>query len=68
MKVTLYSTNCPRCKVLAQKLMDKNIEFEISENVDEMISRGFMSAPVLMVDGEAMNFTDAIKWVNDKEG
>ena len=64
----MYSTNCPRCKVLAQKLMDKNIEFKISENVDEMISRGFMSAPVLMVDGEAMNFTDAIKWVNDKEG
>ena len=48
--------------------MDKNIEFRISENVDEMISRGFMSAPVLMVDGEAMNFTDAIKWVNNKEG
>lgn len=64
----MYSTNCPRCKVLAQKLMDKNIEFRISENVDEMISRGFMSAPVLTVDGEAMNFTDAIKWVNNKEG
>lgn len=68
MKVTLFSTNCPRCKVLAQKLTDKGIEFNISEDVDEMIRRGFRSAPVLDVDGESMDFSTAIKWVDSKEG
>lgn len=68
MSVTLYSTNCPRCKVLAQKLMDKGVEFNISEDVDEMIQRGFRSAPVLDVDGEAMDFSTAVKWVDSKEG
>ena len=68
MKVTMYSTNCPRCKVLAQKLMDANIEFNISDDVDEMIRRGFRSAPVLEVNGEAMDFATAVKWVNSKEG
>ena len=68
MKVTLFSTNCPRCKVLAQKLTDKGIEFNISEDVDEMIRRGFRSAPVLDVDGESMDFSTAVKWVDSKEG
>jgi len=68
MKIVLYSTNCPRCKVLAQKLSDKGIAFGISEDVDEMIQRGFKSAPVLEVDGEFMDFTAAINWVNNKEG
>ena len=68
MQVTLYSTNCPRCKVLAQKLTDKSVEFSISDDVDEMIRRGFRSAPVLDVDGESMDFSTAIKWVDSKEG
>ena len=66
--VVLYSTNCPRCKVLAQKLIDKGIEFKISEDVDEMIQRGFMSSPVLDVNGELMDFSAAIKWANNEEG
>ena len=68
MKVTLFSTNCPRCKVLAQKLTDKGIDFNISEDVDEMIRRGFRSAPVLDVNGNSMNFSDAINWVDGREG
>lgn len=68
MKVTLFSTNCPRCKVLAAKLEEKGIEFKISDDVEEMIRRGFMSAPVLDVDGRSMNFTDAINWVEGREG
>lgn len=68
MKVTLYSTNCPRCRVLAQKLLENGISFGVSEDVDEMIERGFRSAPVLDVDGKAMDFTAAIKWLNNEEG
>lgn len=62
LKVTLYSTNCPKCRVLEAKLNEKNIEF-VTEGEDVMIEKGFLSAPMLEVDGEVMNFGDAMRWV-----
>ena len=73
-KVILYTTNCPKCKVLEKKLEDKNIDFEIVDNVDKVLEIadkfGIMSAPILSVDGNIMEFNKAINWVNniqDKE-
>ena len=62
----LYTTNCPKCKVLETKLKNKNIEFEICNDVDLMLSKGIQQAPYLEVDNELMNFSNAIKWVNEK--
>ena len=67
MKIVLYSTNCPRCKVLEQKLLDKGIAFGVSNDVDAMIGKGFSSAPVLEVDGHAMGFMAAVDWVNNRK-
>lgn len=63
MNVILYSTNCPKCRILEQKLNSKNITFTINNNVDEMEKLGIMSAPVLKIDGVFYNFGEAIKWV-----
>ena len=63
----LYSTKCPKCKVLETKLKMKNIPYEVSYNIDELIEKGIMSAPVLEVNGEFMLFADAIKYVNGLE-
>ena len=65
--VTLYSTNCPKCNVLSQKLAAKGIEFDVVEDIVEMRKKGFLSAPMLEVDGELMNFSKAVTWVNSKE-
>ncbi len=62
----LYSTNCPKCKVLETKLKNKNIEFEICDDVDLMLSKGIQQAPYLEIDNELMDFSNAIKWVNEK--
>ena len=62
----LYSTNCPKCNVLESKLKSKNIEFEICTDVDLMLSKGIQQAPYLEVDDELMDFSKAIKWVNEK--
>lgn len=35
--IILYSTNCPKCNILKQKLQKLNFDFEISENVEELI-------------------------------
>ena len=62
----LYTTHCPKCNVLETKLKNKNIEFEICNDVDLMLSKGIQQAPYLEVDNELMDFSNAIKWVNEK--
>lgn len=65
-KIKLYSTNCPKCNVLEKKLQSKNIDFEICNDVDLMLSKGIQQAPYLEVNNELMDFTKAVKWVNEK--
>ena len=67
--VILYTTNCPRCHILEAKLNEKHIsfsKFEGEEAIGYIQGRGFLSAPLLIVDGEAMDFGKAIKWVNER--
>ncbi len=64
--ITLYSTNCPKCKVLETKLNKKNIEFNTCTDMDEMTAQGIKAAPALRLeDGKLLNFTDAVRWVNE---
>lgn len=64
--ITLYSTYCPRCKVLETKLNQKGIEFKIVENIEEMEKLGIQSVPMLKIDDNIMNFTEAITWINNQ--
>ncbi len=68
MQVILYSTGCPKCKVLEAKLNRRKIEYQTVTDVDVMESKGFMSVPMLEVDGEIMNYREAVDWVNEYEG
>ena len=63
MNVVLYSTNCPRCVVLEKKLQQKEIKFETVKDETLMLEKGFVSAPMLEVDGEIMDFIKANEWV-----
>lgn len=65
--VTLYSTNCPKCKVLEMKLKQKNIEFNTITDIQEMSALGIKSAPTLKLDDDnILDFSKAIKWVNEQ--
>lgn len=66
MNITLYTTNCPQCRILESKLKDANINFEVVNDVDLMIQKGFMMAPVLEVDGVAHSFKEAVKWIGEQ--
>ena len=66
MKVILYSTGCPKCRVLKTKLDKKNINYTENNNVEEMLELGFDLLPVLKVDDDIMNFTEANDWINKK--
>lgn len=62
--VKLFSTHCPKCKILTKKLQENNIEYEEENDVDTMLSLGITTVPMLEIDGAIMNFKDAINWIN----
>lgn len=61
---TLYTTHCPKCKVLSKKLNDANVSYVVCDDVDVMTSKGIMSAPMLEVDGNMFDFGSAISWIS----
>lgn len=69
MSVTLYTTHCPKCKVLESKLNSKNIAYDEITDVEEMTRLGFQAVPMLKVDDTVMDFMGANQWLNNyKEG
>lgn len=64
--IVLYTIDCPKCRILEQKLDSKNIQYETVKDLNVMQELGIMSAPVLSVDGELLMFADAIKYVNGR--
>lgn len=64
--MTLYTMdNCPKCKMLKQKLEDKHIEIEIINDYDVLCEKGIESVPVLEVNGEKMNYARANTYINN---
>ena len=64
--VTLYTTHCPKCKILEKKMADKNISYVECTDIDEMTKKDILSVPVLEVDGNMMDFVTANAWVNGR--
>jgi len=66
-EIILYSTHCPRCWVLERKLNDKGVSYNTVDSEEEILSMGIEEVPVLSVDGELMEFSKAVQWVNALE-
>lgn len=64
-EIILFSSGCPKCKVLKQKLDDKKIKYEISEDFDELVQNNLQTVPVLKVNGEYYQFNEAVRMVNE---
>lgn len=64
--VTLYSTHCPKCKVLEMKLALKNIAYEEVNDVKVMQEKGFEFVPKLEVDGVIYDFKEAVEWIGEQ--
>lgn len=65
-EITLFTTHCPKCKVLRVKLDAAGINYSIVEDIEVMRQLGINEVPYLRVNGELMNFSTAIKWVNER--
>lgn len=62
--IKLYATACPKCEVLKSKLDAKGINYETITGAKAIQELGYMSAPLLEVDGEVLEFGEANAWVN----
>ncbi len=65
MTIVLYSTHCPKCNVLEKKLKQKNISYKEVNDIEIMKEKGYLSVPVLEIDGATMDFKTANDWINN---
>lgn len=63
--IILYTTHCPKCKIVEMKLKQKNIEYKECDDMDIMLSKGFKQAPILDIDGNILDFHDSIQYINN---
>ncbi len=65
--IKLYTTGCPQCVVLKNKLDEKGIEYDTITNItfitDVAKTNGLRSVPILDVDGKILDYRKAIEWV-----
>lgn len=66
--IKLFTTHCPKCIVLESKLKTKNIKYNVITDLDEMQAKNFMSVPMLQIDNTILDFSQAIRWVNEQQG
>ena len=61
----LYTTGCPKCKILEKKLNDKKVDFTTISDRDELIAAHIASVPVLKKpNGDMLDYFAAVKYVN----
>ena len=69
--IRLYSTHCPKCRVIEKKLEQANIKYELIDAkdnpkvIEELSALGVRQMPVLIVNDKILGFSE-INW--DKYG
>lgn len=63
--IVLYSTGCPKCRILEKKLEQKQVDFTLG-NIQEVVDLGYLSAPVLKVDNDYLDFSQAVKYLQER--
>ena len=65
-RVILFSTGCPQCNVLKEKLKAANIDYIEVTDKDTIIAKGITKVPVLEVDGIQMTLSAANEWIKSR--
>lgn len=67
-KIILFSTGCPKCNVLKQKLDASGLDYEVETDVSTLIDLGIMEVPILKVGDDYKSFKVANDWINEYRG
>lgn len=66
--IRLYTTNCPKCKILEKKLDNLSLKYEKIDDIDKVVEIGtkhnILSAPILEIDDVMYDFSSANKQLN----
>ena len=63
--IKLYSTDCVRCNIVKQMLNTHKVKYKEIHSKEAILDMGFDSAPILEVDGKAMEYHDILIWLED---
>ena len=66
MMIKLYTIHCPQCNVLKKKLDIAGISYTLIDDRDWLMANGYDKFPILEVDGNQMNFIQAITWLKER--
>ena len=61
--ITLFSNGCRNCDFVEGLLNAKQIDFKKENDIEIMLQMGFTKMPMLDVDGEMMDFGQAVKYL-----
>ena len=56
MKAILYSTHCPCCETLEERLREAEIEYTVVSDTDQILALGITHVPILEIGGQQMNY------------
>lgn len=66
-KMTVYSTNCPKCHILIKKLQMAGKDFDLVENLEDVFQASkrydIKEAPFVVLEDKVYNFTEALKLI-----
>lgn len=65
-KVVLYTTDCPKCRILKKRLDNQNIQYTVCSDKELMLERGFTEVPMLEVNNQVFNFTEGLNWIKEQ--
>lgn len=66
-KYILYTTGCPKCRILEKKLTDKNIEYEVICDAEKIKTKGNAVPMLEIIEGDnsqVLSYYEAVKFVN----
>ena len=64
--IILYSTGCPQCIVLKEKLKAANVDYVEVSDKEVILAKGITKVPVLEVDGNKMELFAANEWIKSR--
>lgn len=65
--MVLYTVGCVKCNILEKRLKKNGFNFQVSDDVNYLIEKGFQNAPVLEVNGKLYKYEDAMDMLKKYE-
>ena len=61
--IILYSTDCPRCKLVKQMLDIHHVPYTEITDKQAILDRDFDSVPMMDVNGKMMDYSGILTWL-----